>query len=81
MREGIVDKLKRERETYFKDRFGLEANPFTLSPYDDIERSARVFVDRKEEIESGVVTKPTVHIMAKIAKVLNVAIEDLLKNL
>ena len=56
MREGIVDRLKRERETYFKDRFGLESNPFILSPYGDIERLAKVFVDRKEEIERAVIT-------------------------
>ena len=56
MREGIVDRIKRERETYFKDRFGLESNPFILSPYGDIKRLARVFVDRKEEIERAVVT-------------------------
>ncbi|MBU1036891.1 helix-turn-helix domain-containing protein [Patescibacteria group bacterium] len=31
------------------------------------------------KIESGVVTKPTVHIVAKIIEVLNVSIEELLK--
>jgi transcriptional regulator with XRE-family HTH domain len=31
------------------------------------------------KIESGVVTKPTIYIMAKIAKALDVVIDDLIK--
>jgi len=31
------------------------------------------------KIEAGIITKPTVHIMAQIAKALNVSIEDLIK--
>jgi len=56
MKEGIVDKLKREREIYFKNRFGLKSNPFILSPYGDIERVAKIFVGRDEEIEKAIVS-------------------------
>jgi len=45
---------------------------------DDLARKSGVKYTTLSKIESGVVTKPTVHIMAKIAKALNVSIEDLL---
>jgi len=46
---------------------------------DDLARKSDVKYTTLSKIESGVVTKPTVHIMAKIAKALNTSIEDLLK--
>ena len=46
---------------------------------DDLARKSGVKYTTLSKIESGVVTKPTVHIMAKIAKSLNVSIEELLK--
>ncbi|PIY79052.1 MAG: hypothetical protein COY81_04790 [Candidatus Pacebacteria bacterium CG_4_10_14_0_8_um_filter_43_12] len=46
---------------------------------DDLARKSDVKYTTLTKIESGVVTKPTVHIMAKIAKSLNASIEDLIK--
>lgn len=46
---------------------------------DDLARKSEVKYTTLSKIESGVVTKPTVHIMAKIAKALGVSIEELLK--
>jgi len=46
---------------------------------DDLARKSGVKYTTLSKIESGVVTKPTVYIVAKIAKSLNVSIEDLLK--
>ncbi len=46
---------------------------------DDLARKSGVKYTTLSKIESGVVTKPTVHIMAKIAKALNATIEDLIK--
>jgi DNA-binding XRE family transcriptional regulator len=46
---------------------------------DDLARKSGVKYTTLSKIESGVVTKPTVHIIAKIAKALNTSIEDLLK--
>jgi len=46
---------------------------------DDLARKSDVKYTTLSKIESGVVTKPTVHIMAKIAKALNASIEELLK--
>jgi len=46
---------------------------------DDLARKSGVKYTTLSKIESGVVTKPTVHIIAKIAKALNASIEELLK--
>jgi transcriptional regulator with XRE-family HTH domain len=46
---------------------------------DDLARKAELKYSTLAKIESNVVTKPTVHIIAKIAKALNVSIEELLK--
>lgn len=46
---------------------------------DDLARKSGVKYTTLSKIEAGFVTKPTVHIMAKIAKALDVSIEDLLK--
>ncbi len=46
---------------------------------DDLVRKSGVKYTTLSKIESGVVTKPTVYIMAKIAKALGVSIEDLIK--
>jgi DNA-binding XRE family transcriptional regulator len=46
---------------------------------DDLARKSGVKYTTLSKIESCVVTKPTVHIMARIAKALGVSIEDLLK--
>jgi DNA-binding XRE family transcriptional regulator len=46
---------------------------------DDLARKSGVKYTTLSKIEAGVVTKPTVHIMAKIAKALDVLIEDLIK--
>ena len=46
---------------------------------DDLARKSDVKYTTLSKIESGVVTKPTVHIIAKIAKALNTSIEELLK--
>ena len=46
---------------------------------DDLARKSGVKYTTLSKIESGVVTKPTVHIIAKIAKALDVSIEDLLR--
>jgi len=43
---------------------------------DDLAKKADIKYTTLSKIESGVVTKPTVHIMAKIAKALGVSIED-----
>ncbi len=47
---------------------------------DDLARKSGVKYTTLSKIESGVVTKPTVYIMAKIAKTLCVSIEYLLKE-
>ena len=47
----------------------------------DLAKKADVKYTTLTKVESGVVNKPSVQTMAKIAKVLGVAIEDLLKNL
>lgn len=46
---------------------------------DDLARKSGVKYTTLSKIESGVVTKPTVQIMAKISKALNSFIENLLK--
>ncbi len=46
---------------------------------DDLARKSGVKYTTLSKIESGVVTKPTVQIMAKIAKTLEVSIEELIK--
>jgi len=46
---------------------------------DDLARKSGVKYTTLSKIESGVVTKPTVQIIAKIAKALDVFIENLLK--
>ena len=46
---------------------------------DDLARKSGVKYTTLSKIESGVVTKPTVLIMAKIAEALNTSIEHLLK--
>jgi len=46
---------------------------------DDLARKSGVKYTTLSKIESGVVTKPTVYIIAKIAKALNTSIEELLK--
>ena len=46
---------------------------------DELARKSDVKYTTLSKIESGVVTKPTVYIMDKIAKALGVAIEDLLE--
>ncbi|OIO16817.1 hypothetical protein AUJ29_02275 [Candidatus Kuenenbacteria bacterium CG1_02_38_13] len=45
---------------------------------DDLARKSDVKYTTLSKIESGVVTKQTVYIMAKIAKALGVSIEDLI---
>jgi len=45
----------------------------------DLARKSGVKYTTLSKIESGVVTKPTVYIIAKIAKALNTSIEELLK--
>jgi len=44
---------------------------------DDLARESGVKYTTLSKIESGVVTKPTVYIIAKIAKALSVSIEEL----
>jgi len=46
---------------------------------DDLARESGVKYTTLSKIESGVVTKPTVYIIAKIAKALSVSIEELIK--
>jgi transcriptional regulator with XRE-family HTH domain len=46
---------------------------------DDLARKSGVKYTTLSKIESGVVTKPTIYIMAKIAKALDVVIDDLIK--
>ena len=46
---------------------------------DDLAKKSGAKYTTLSKIESRVVTKPTVHIVAKIAKALNTSIEDLLK--
>jgi DNA-binding XRE family transcriptional regulator len=45
---------------------------------DDLARKSGVKYTTLSKIESGVVTRPTVHIMARIAKALGVSIKDLI---
>ena len=46
---------------------------------DDLVKKANVKYSTLTKIEGGVVKKPSVQIMVKIAKALNIAVEDLLK--
>jgi len=46
---------------------------------DDLAKKADIKYTTLMKVESGVVNKPSVQTMAKIAKALGVAIEDLLK--
>jgi len=46
---------------------------------DDLARKANIKYTTLTKIESGVVNKPSVQTMAKIAKALEVNVEDLLK--
>ena len=46
---------------------------------DDLARKADIKYTTLTKVESGVVNKPSVQTMAKIAKALGVSIEDLLK--
>lgn len=46
---------------------------------DDFARKANVPYTTLTKIETGVIKKPSVFVMSKIAKILNVSIEDLLK--
>ncbi|OGN28235.1 MAG: hypothetical protein A2758_03075 [Candidatus Zambryskibacteria bacterium RIFCSPHIGHO2_01_FULL_49_18] len=46
---------------------------------DDFARKADVPYTTLTKVETGVIKKPSVFVVSKIAKVLNVSIEDLLK--
>lgn len=46
---------------------------------DNLARKSGMKYATLSKIEAGVVTKPTVHMMAKIAKMLDISIENLLK--
>ena len=46
---------------------------------DDFARKADVAYTTLTKIETGVIKKPSVFVVSKIAKALNVAIEDLIK--
>lgn len=46
---------------------------------DDLARKSGVKYTTLSKVESGFVTKPTVQTVAKIAKALNVSIEELIK--
>jgi len=46
---------------------------------DDLARKADIKYTTLTKVESGVVNKPSVQTMAKIAKALSVSIEDLIK--
>ena len=46
---------------------------------DDFARKADVPYTTLTKVETGVIKKPSVFVMSKIAKALNVSIEDLLK--
>ncbi|OIO49250.1 MAG: hypothetical protein AUJ36_02655 [Parcubacteria group bacterium CG1_02_41_26] len=46
---------------------------------DDLAKKADIKYTTLMKVESGVVNKPSVQTMAKIAKALNVSIEDLIK--
>ena len=46
---------------------------------DDFARKADVPYTTLTKIETGVIKKPSVYVVSKIAKALNVAIEDLIK--
>ena len=46
---------------------------------DDFSRKADVAYTTLTKIETGVIKKPSVYVVSKIAKALNVAIEDLIK--
>ena len=65
-KNNIGDNIKK-----FRAKLGLTQ--------DDLARKSGVKYTTLSKIESGVVTKPTVHIIAKIAKSLDASIEDLLK--
>ena len=45
---------------------------------DDFSRKANVAYTTLKKIETGVIKKPSVYVVSKIAKALNVAIENLL---
>lgn len=55
----------------FRQRLGLSQ--------DDFARKADVPYTTLTKVETGVIKKPSVFVVSKIAKVLNVSIEDLLK--
>lgn len=63
---GLGQKLKKLR-----NKLGLSQ--------DDFARKADVPYTTLTKIETGVIKKPSVFVMSKIAKALNVSIEDLLK--
>lgn len=46
---------------------------------DDFARKANVPYTTLTKIETGVIKKPSVFVMSKIAKVLNISIEELIK--
>ena len=48
-------------------------------PQDDFARKADVAYTTPTKIETGVVTKPSVVVVSKIAKALDVAVEELIK--
>ena len=48
-------------------------------PQDDFARKADVAYTTLTKIETGVIKKPSVFVVSKIAKALDVAIEDLIK--
>lgn len=62
----IVDNIKKPRAKLYLTQ-------------DDLARKSGVKYTTLSKIESGVVTKPTVHIMAKIAKALNISLDELIK--
>ena len=47
---------------------------------DELARKADVPYTTLTKIETGVIKKPSVYVVAKIAKVLNIKIEDLINN-
>ena len=55
----------------FRQRLGLSQDNFA--------RKADVPYTTLTKVETGVIKKPSVFVVSKIAKVLNVSIEDLLK--
>jgi len=62
-----------------ENKLGKKIKSLRLKLEDEFARKANVPYTTLTKIETGVIKKPSVFIMAKLAKTLNVSIEELIK--